>query len=352
MDRRNHHTAMKKKLIFTGYILLVLLSIEFAFRLLGNKPGDISPDWSNFKKVDTLISTPDFYFKNGIIICSQKVAAKYDTYINKDGFRNKEFDSIDSSKPICLLIGDSYTFGFSADPVSASFANILLADTSREYINLGVPVADPVQYEYLASKYATRFHPSEIIIPFFLGNDIMIHDRKIDTINPFWINTNAGGIFLDIDGKHFPTVQQAYNYILSGKYDISQSHNPLEKIIAQSAILSKIYSVKSRIAERQKFENAMQDMSITKSHLYPIAALCRQQDIKLRIVVIPELREAHLTATELRQKYKSLFSDTVLQQYISIPQVMESWYVPYPDAHLNNIGHSNYAKHILSTFIQ
>ncbi len=340
----------KKNILFAGWILLVLFLFEMGFRLLGNKPGDISPDWSNFKKVTHLVSDSDFYCHKGLIICSQAIAAKYKIYINKEGFRNKEFSNIDTSKPISLLIGDSYTFGFSASPLSESFSGILQTDTAKEYINLGIPVADPVQYEHLAIKYIPVFHPAEIIIPFFLGNDIMLTDRKFDTLNPFWVSTNAGGIFLDIDDKHFDNVQQAYNYILEGKYDISKADNAIEQIIAQSAVLSKIYSVRSRLNERKNFDAAAESMSISKSHLYPIAALCKQQNIKLKIIVIPELREAHLTIAELKNKYKALFRDPALQEYISVPQVMESWYVPYPDGHLNNLGHKSYALHILSTF--
>jgi hypothetical protein len=342
----------KKNILFTGWILFVLLLIEMVFRMLGNKPGDISPGWSNFSKVDTLKVKNDFYCSNGIVISSKENDTAYHSHINAEGFRNKEFNQVDSSRPVILLIGDSYTFGLSAKPISASFADILKTDTSAEYINLGIPAADPVQYEFLARKYIPVFKPSLVIIPFFLGNDIMLQDRKIDTVNPFWVNTNAGGFFLDIDNRHFKTPEQAYNYIINEKYNLAGSGNILEKIIGRSAVLSKLYSVKSRLEERDKFDAAVKTMDITKSHLYIIAALCKQQNAILKIIVIPELREAHLTVAELRAKYQALFNDPLLKESVSVPQVAESWYVPYPDGHLNNTGHQYYASYILSTFNQ
>ncbi len=342
-------TEKRKRIAFQIFFVTVsFIAIEVALRSMGYQPGDIKPNWLNFHPVDSLYVINDYYTNSeGILVTDSNYWAKENVHVNEAGFRSPDFAGLDSTKKKILFIGDSFTWGMSASPVTGHcFTDLVRNETPYEIINTGIPAADPVQYEALAQKYIPELKPDYVLVMFFTGNDLMKEDRKINPDEPFYYYTNAGAILADMDGIHFKTAQAAYNYFVNEKYYLHQPKNIFEKVVAQSAVLSRLYSVRFRIKEKLAYERLIKDTGITKKYLRQIKEVAAQHNVPLKFVVIPEIKEAEISVEKYRQKYIDLLGDSILKDDWLIPQNNKSNFNDYPDAHLNNNGHRFYADYL------
>jgi hypothetical protein len=340
--------AKTKLILFqVSLVAIALVVIEIVFRLLGYQPGNMAPNWINFAPVDTLIVSDLFYAnKEGILIANRNDST-HSEHINSDGFRSKEFSQIDSGKKKILFIGDSFTWGFSAKPITGNcFADIIQKETPYEVINLGVPGADPPQYAALAKKYIPLFKPDVVFVVFFMGNDLMMYDRTIAPYKAVHYYTNAGVIYADMDGRHFNSAREAYDYVSADKYFLSKPDNIFEKIVAESAVLSCIYSFRFRIMEKARYEKTVKDTRITKQYLNAIKETAKQYQVPVRFVLIPENKEADKGIEAYSEKYGDLLKDSFLKDYWLIPPTKRAYFNDYPDGHLNNEGHRFYADYL------
>ncbi|MCF8257368.1 MAG: hypothetical protein K9J06_07430 [Flavobacteriales bacterium] len=140
---------------FSALLLAVLLILlEIGVRWAGFAPGDVSPEWANFKQVDTLIVYDDFGVnEHGILVANASRHEVYGRIVNSEGFHSPEFSDVDSTRPTAMLIGDSFTWGMSATDIDSSFASILRDRSGWNIYNFGIPAADPVQYSLIAEHY-------------------------------------------------------------------------------------------------------------------------------------------------------------------------------------------------------
>ena len=339
----------KKYIAVQALIVIGLFVLAEVFvRFQGYTPGDLRPNWSNFHPVDSLIVHNDFIVdSNGILIAN---AANFKTMggpINSDGFRAPEFANIDTAKHKIMLIGDSFTWGLSAQPMDSCFAELLKAMVSGTIINTGIPIADPAQYEVIARKYIPQIKPEKVVVMFYLGNDIMQQARPTTPFKPFYYYTNAGAMMADDGAIHLNSAHDAYDYYTRRKFFLIHPANLMERVIAKSALLSRIYSFKYRWREKKAAENAISDMSVTQKYLYSIVNICKVNNCQLQIILIPEIKEADQPKAFFEKRYKGFFSDPILSKCTYIPEGNSSKnYVPYPDGHLNNAGHKFYSKKI------
>ncbi len=330
------------------FIAVSLILIEVALRYIGYQPGDMKPKWLNFHPVDSLYLVHDYYTNNdGLLVADSIHWAKQNIHINEGGFRSPDFSKLDSTKKKILLIGDSFTWGMSACPVTDNcFVDLVRNETNFEVINTGIPAADPVQYSLLAQKYIPKLKPDYVMVMFFTGNDIMKQDREVIPNEPFYYYTNAGAILADMDGIHFKNAQAAYNYFVNDKYYLHQPKNIFEKAVANSSLLSRLYSVRFRIEEKLEYQGMIKNTSITKKYLKQIKNIAEQNHVPFKLVLIPEIKEADMPLTNYKQKYSDLLSDTSLQNDWLVPQNSKNYFNDYPDAHLNNAGHHFYASYL------
>lgn len=318
--------------------------IEIILRIIGYPPGDISPNWINFEPVDSLIVHNDYVVNNkALLTANAAYFTKRDEYINAEGFRTPEFDSLKKDKRI-ILIGDSFTWGMTSNPIDSCFADRLRNDTSLDVINLGIPASDPPQYALLANEYIPRLKPDLVLVYFFMGNDLMKIDRKPKPNKPFYFYTNAGAILTNIDGNDFETAQEAYDYIVARKFHLNEPKGILETIVSKSSLLSRLYSYKYRLQEKLEYEALIKHPHITISYLQQIINTCYKNSVPLKIVVIPEIKEANMSRDDYKAKYKAIFDEPHLKSYLELPETSKDWFNDYPDAHLNNLGHYKYYR--------
>lgn len=329
-------------------LVLALMAIEYFLRSKGFKPGNVQPEWCNFKLVDSLIEIPHFIpDSNGILVAN----ATYFKGINSWGFRFDKHKLQQHNKKRVMLIGDSFTWGLSAIPQDSCFADILDKNPSFNVFNFGIPIADPLQYSAIASLYLDSVMPNEVVVVFYTGNDVMIHDRNIQ-LQPFYYYTNAGAL-LAVDGDKFlPSAKAAYHYYAFEKYHITQPADFIEKIALKSALVSRFIAIYAQWKEKLKKDKATRTMSISKKYLYQIAALCSSRNIRFSIVLIPEYKELSWFRQPLKTKYKALFDDKKIGKKCFMTKLSKEMYNPYPDAHFNNKGHRAFADFLEKILLQ
>jgi len=340
----------KLKLISFQLLLLLLLlgAIEMGMRVMGYSPGDMRPNWMNFHPVDSLVVINNFYVNHeGILIADSNFWKNGPVHINEEGFRSPPFTSIDTNKKEVLFIGDSFTWGLSAEPlVNHCFVDLVRNETRYEVINLGIPATDPPQYAALAQKYIPRFLPAVTFIVFYMGNDLLTEDRQLTPDEPFYYYTNAGAIFADIDGRHFKTAQQAYHYAMYEKYFLNNPKNAFEWVISKSALLSRIYSLRFRWEEKMKNESAIKDSRVTKKYLKQIQQVAKQNNVVVKFILVPEIKDANKNLDDYRTRFADILNDPDLKDdWLLLPNSKDN-FNNYPDGHLNNKGHRHYADFI------
>lgn len=338
-------------------ILIVLLVIlEVVLRFMGYRPGFIGMGIGEqvaFQLVDSLEVRYDFYTDSDAIFkanyAEQEKAFFYDTtiQINSDGFRDAEFTGRNSTHPKILLIGDSFTWGGNAKPIDQSFAD-LLRGYGYDVYNTGIPGADPNQYELVAQKYIPTIQPDQVVVCFYMANDVMYRDFKLyPNANRFHI-TNAGYLDPYSDGDHMATAQETYDYLVS-KYSIPEAASSFNAFMASTVVTSQIWRicayfgwvehtqaphVKARI-ENDPFPR--QEEPFSYRYLSAVKTMCDTADIPFHLCLIP----VHTAVDdEPAISQPDLFKDMSYH----FPHALErSDYFEWPDGHLNNEGHQKYA---------
>ncbi|MCS6934343.1 MAG: hypothetical protein NZM35_04220 [Chitinophagales bacterium] len=333
-------------------LLALMLCVEIVLRALGYRAGDISPYWSNFRAVDSLIVYKHYYVnEDGLQVADPR--GNKNVSVNQDGFRSPEWVNLDTSQPRLMLIGDSFVWGLSATPLDSSFADLLRKLLPRWHvINLGIPVTDPAQYLGLAKKYIPLLRPDVVIVGLYLGNDLMEAPRELIPHRAVCYSTNAGVLMASDGDRYFASADAAYDYYLNEKYKLLPA-NTWEHVMAASALLSRVYALKFRWQERQKFKRLAQHNTTTAAYLRQIQEVCNQYGAYYRILVIPRLQECDFDADELKASYPAVFSDSVPHdRWIFINNLNTRHYEPLPDGHFNNDGHRKAADALLRAIKQ
>ena len=130
--------------------------------------------------------------------------------IDTEGFRN--YKIIDD--PDIITIGDSHTYGFYV-PAEYAWPSTLSKISRLRVYNLGIGGYGILHYVYLLDK-ATDMHPQDIIIGFFLENDLA--DFCSIAHNPFWREIlSQNNINIDVCSCSIPNKSKKRKKINSDK---------------------------------------------------------------------------------------------------------------------------------------
>ncbi len=213
---------------------------------------------------------------------------------NQEGFRSIAFKTYNSKRKKVLLLGDSFAYGMSAQPIYNSFADILLA---RGYIvyNTGIPGVDPAQYAAVAEKYIPRLKPDIVIVCFYEGNDYMPFVREPSQSKPIEHITNAG-FFDSAPLGTYLNPYQAYTYYKSLISIPDQATNQFNNFCAHSdlggLLWSVLYKMKKVEHKAAKLADSIEynyrpDIAYTAGKMRLIDSICRVQGAAVKVVVIP-----------------------------------------------------------------
>lgn len=276
--------------------------------------------------------------------------------INEDGFRSIAFKKYNHKKPSILLLGDSFTWGHSADNAGNSFADILLGMGYVVY-NTGITGSDVAQYLAIAEKYIPELQPDFVIANFYLGNDISYYKREVLPFKPFFYHTNAGfllacphGIYLSKEEAYHLTQAYYLPFVnddnIVGKCLLKTVLGPsIIKMLDKSPFTPYLTSKGDSVVEAYytKIAKRKYSMPYSNQELNGIKKRAEQYNARFVLSVIPWIDRF---ANKRTRDFPDLFEGL---DYIEM-QADESDY-NMRDGHYNNQGHSRYA-HFLKEFIE
>ena len=361
------------------FLFSTIVLLEIGLRVVGYRPGYFFArsfyEENRFRHVDTLQYLKVFYpDSDGITKINQKYCENpgandpiehlYFDYIcnvhlNSDGYRSREFSDAagnsQKSKRKLFLLGDSFTYGFSAKPITNSFADILESNTDFEVYNGAVPGADPVTYLAVAKKFIHQINPDVVIVNFFLHNDEVYYPKKLipNEFNDIFL-TNAGAFVrlnyesIDKDSiEIFATPEDAYKNIFR-KSSLLCSEKLTAKLASYFCISTLIWRFMDLNQEVNVNVIKYKKVNYTPYLLNAIKAEAEGVHARFILSFIPP---------------SNLDKDSVLRSYIEtltegrfsynlISSLQSSDYVGSPDGHFNNSGHKKYASFLDSIILE
>ena len=141
------------------------------------------------------------------------------------GYRNKNVpESVD-----IVTIGDSHTYGISAT-ASNSWPNQLAAMANKDVYNLSLGGYGPAEYLYLMEEMALKLNPEQIVVGFYLGNDLKDSLKAVYTV-PNWEDLRSP------ENKSLSGELKDKRNIQSGGFsDWLSGHSVLYRIVSSSFI--------------------------------------------------------------------------------------------------------------------
>ncbi len=258
--------------------------------------------------------------------------------INSQGFRSIDFKALKTSKKKILLLGDSFTWGHSAQNFFSSFADNLLAMGYVVY-NTGITCTDPVQYEQIARKYIPLLRPDVVIMNVYLGNDVQYYIRKPMPNMPQLYVTNAGLLQNDFNGVMLSTPDSVYNNIEPRIY-FTKRGSLTAKLCACTSLGTLIYRIFFAMHDIPPpppgVPHFIQYPKVN-DHARIVMGVCKDQNAQFILSVIPSLdNNRNLTTVA---DFPRLFDGI----NYSLSPVKKEGYVMEEDGHFNDRGHKEYA---------
>jgi lysophospholipase L1-like esterase len=345
----------KSLLVFNlAGVLLVLLVVEGILRNMGMQPGYLDMGHGDFRPLPkgTPLRVEHTFFTDSTATFRafpDSFNHKPGFFINEDGFRTRPFGEKDSSRKRIMFIGDSFVWGATAKPIDSSFVD-LVGRAGYETINLGIPGTGPPQYARLAEKYIPQLEPDQVVVVFYLANDILYAEEDFGPgQNPYYI-TNAGWLNAFLDDSWLPDADSAYAYYLR-RFGIPRT-TVFNRFCAATVIGSRAWQllrslgwvegwdpeVKRRMELRDK---RLSPAPVSERYLQRIANLCRDRGIPFHLLIVPLHTDL---ATPVATAYPDLFVELPYREPGSI---VRSDYNEWPDGHFNNHGHRKFADFVL-----
>lgn len=264
--------------------------------------------------------------------------------VNTDGFRSIELKQYSGNRKKVMLIGDSFTWGLSAEPLTSCFADQLL---TRGYVvyNLGIVGVDPAQYMAVAQKYIPELKPDVVIVNFFRGNDIMYHYREPKPYQLPIYPTNAGWLVADRLTEYM-TPEEAYRYIRTQIEIPDQDKKSLNWFLGKTVIGSRVWLILKKLDmvphtsdEFLEEHNAYWSETRSKNiigevYFKEIQKVSGQNNCEYIFTMIEDrpVCNPYLFGIEPDEIFKEV-------PYHICEDLKDEHYNPCPDGHLNNEGH-------------
>jgi len=337
-------------------LVATILALEFGVGLLGYAP-DYSPalvaqaqeplQWAPYWQCDATAGCR--YIRDMIpeSICpadSSEVTNRM-CIVNSQGYADAdEFvatPALAAADYRVMLLGDSFTFGASAD-YGRSWADLLEAHLQSGHDavvwNFGTPGTGTRQALVTAHDYVPIMKPDVVVLAFF-NNDFQENLYPLDLYVSPWVGDGYKGVYayeLDSSGQPARLDDPNIFYRASGK---PASHNPLEALLRQTRLGSLAVDAISslpRIASPDASWNA--SVETTRALLGDLKAYLDSQGVPLVVLNIPSIDDAQ----SITRAYTTLVDiSSALGLYrLDVQQGLTTDdYVPVPDGHWTNSGH-------------
>lgn len=267
--------------------------------------------------------------------------------VNEHGFKSIPFWPLTGTgRKRILLLGDSFGWGYSAQPLYNGFADRLLAQGYVVY-NTGIPCADPAQYEAVARQWIARLKPDVVLVCYFVGNDGMTRLRKTGPERWLYYPTNAGWLNAQPDSVYLTTPAQAYRFAHSALF--MPRGTTVQWLLGTTCVGTKLWYALARLTgtvppemlwyDAQRFP-ASGMPNVAEHYLLNIRAEAQRNRARFVAGIIPEY--LLLDPEKIRQKmnFRSL-------SYTLPMGLTPEHYSTQRDAHLNNRGMELFTSYLV-----
>jgi hypothetical protein len=298
--------------------------------------GELDNDFSRF--------ITDLKSKNSVDLSETDEA--YLTYchqpINSHGYRSIEFKNYKTDKTKVLLLGDSFTWGRSAENVTSSFADNLAA---KDYVvfNTGIITGDPMQYLAAAQKFIPILKPDIVIVNFYFGNDLMYFNRKPEPYQMPYYFTNSGLLNGNPMGKYL-SLNDAYQINLD-LFEIPTSNSIFNRMCSKTVITTKLWQVLNKIFDLDK-NSVLSRYSKTTKGMAGSEPISDQSLLAIKNICRSEGSQFILAGIEIgpHKKMKPIDYQTLFDSLeFHIPSTITADDYLIDDPHYNDAGHRKYA---------
>ena len=347
---RHPHLSM---LLINGVLLMFLaLGVEFSLRGLA---------FSYTKKPDGLVVADTFHVNEHGLFVANPASAEFKRSgieINKDGFRSPEFDAAQlagQQETSVVILGDSFTWGATAVPLSRSFPDML---RTEGYIihNLGIPGTGPLQYRSMADVYLPRLKPDVVVVALYLGNDILTTQWEPPPGRPlYYVIENGDWITpFDENGEYIEDVESAYEYYHN---KFGRARRLLRETATGTLVLKMVRRIMTWTYKGQAASVTMVFQTLSPPDAHPliryahsyielgkIRNLAEKLGARYYTLVIPALGEGCLTSKDFSLEVQR---DALREFQPVYVELSDHHYNGVPDCHLNNEGHAVVARAIM-----
>ena len=353
--------------LIIGFVTLSLAVVaEGAFRILGFVPlaEQRSNDWQKkeFRICDKIeqgkLEILDTFYTDEKGIFKANRGSKHfrrDVSINSDGFRGNPFIK-QTEETTILFIGDSFTWGASATPITNSFVDIVDRIGFYTY-NAGIGGTDSIQYLNIAQEYVPRLGPDVVAVIIYMGNDVRGWQHLYVPNKPVFFVTNEGWVLnRDKQGNLFDDAGSAIKYLKRNKCHRYFPTDFKEYFFFETSWGSLIYNYLESM-ENAYSENASafytkdEGRDWIKNSLHRIKELVEKQGGKFFLFIIPVK-----PSNSMRGKndiHNNLYIFEGLNPFYPQEGYLDNYdYMLPPNDHFNNEGHAKYARFILGILRQ
>lgn len=344
------------------FLAVFLVGIEIALRKAGHQPGWLID--GTFIPVDTLV-VGDYYYADadGVVHHNPNSTQwREDQAMNSQGFLSRfEFspevvdsiaDSTNSKK--VMLVGDSYTEGYSATVYDSSFAGLLSEHPDFTVLNFGVGATDPVHYRQVVKKYVPQFNPDLVVVVICTENDGLLYDR---TPKPFitpsfpvdgcgWLVSEPYENMENCENAYFKSAEESYNYYVHKYTLLGDDRSDLIKFSRRSVLFTRFYLTVDAYLESDPPACFFPEPPFTYKNLNMIQDVCNAHSTPLLFVALPNVQDV-MEGENIREKYGYYFNEL---EWFS-PEVSSLERSDYdfvnPPSHFINSGHRKYYDFML-----
>ena len=354
------HPKLARLLLVVVPAAVVLAAAEVALRATGTEPGWVERySKKAFRRVETLVVKDRFVTDpDGVYRANPTPTEPWPGFeVNSEGFRSREFAPAgDGEGTSVLFLGDSFTWGIAARPLSNSFVD-LVGRAGYAVFNTGIPRTHPKQYAALAERYVPRVKPDVVAVMFFMGNDFADAPPMLPGKN-IYHQTNAGDLSaVDLDGEWMDP-ETAYRYWAS-KSNAVVHPDPsdgsfsamLRRASLSTAVGTRLLAAVTApppeapvLTAKEAGEVRRRRRRESRGYLERIAATAARHGAEFRLFLIPVRPEKRNPGFEIPRNLRFFEGLDPIVPDVEFPS---SDYEKMPGWHFNDAGHRKYAELIL-----
>lgn len=310
---------LQKLTIIVLSLIISLLLGEGIIRLFYNRISNYNLEmWRYAKELKKPLKYNKLPFHHKSNVECELYGVKVST--NSLGFRDNEIDTTNEKIKRIIFIGDSFTFGWGV-PSDKTYTSVLekklnMLNNEYDVINMGVGNYNSIMEDELFKLKGLQLNPKIVVLMYFINDverTLQIHELK----SKIFGNSYLIAFLFDKFQKIKLITNKNYNW---------------------KSYYHKIYSDKQAVMEN-------------KSSLEEVINICKQRNIKLLFVNIPELHELkNYSFTEATEYIKNIANDNNipfldLLEYIRDEKPSKIW-VSDEDSHANAYANNIFANAI------